>query len=265
MQYNIIFDFDNTITDGDTLHILASRSRSHCPPLSYFTKEYIKDVQRVKSQNSSREDAYDLEIAKAEDRSIQRLQDKRFFQGYTYGDIAMLAKLVRCREGWQSFFLSLVEKQPTAEFYVLSVNWSALFIRYALERFSSHANKLSILSNELEWDDRGIATGVMNGKSSLNIRTASDKLQRMKEISNNDRVYTVYFGDSEGDLACLLNADLGVLIGDKPLFIEDRNITLVRNLDSETWSNWKTEGNTKILHCHNWTNVGTNFAFLGIC
>ncbi len=73
-------------------------------------------------------------------------------------------------------------------------------------------HELNIHANEFTFKE-SISTGEIVKK----VESPLDKLQAFKNISNdcsNDRKnLTVYIGDSVGDLLCLLEADIGIVIG----------------------------------------------------
>ena len=108
---------------------------------------------------------------------------------------------------------------------ILSVGWSATFIKTALTSRGVHLDDTNtpIVANEVEFDERDIGTGNLSKHegNTEGIRVANDKLREMRKMlaswratsshSDNEEL-VVYVGDSETDLLCLLEADVGVIM-----------------------------------------------------
>lgn len=81
-----------------------------------------------------------------------------------------------------------------------------------------HAGEIHISNidtNELVFDETSSSTG----KMILNVETALDKQRHFAQILNKgpgaqQQVLSVYIGDSLTDLLCLLQADVGIVLGD---------------------------------------------------
>jgi thiamine phosphate phosphatase / amino-HMP aminohydrolase len=73
-------------------------------------------------------------------------------------------------------------------------------------------------------DSEGKGTGRITKDVESGICMGRDKLREMKKVTENnptsDRVVTVYIGDSNTDLPCLLHADIGIVMGDSASLIE---------------------------------------------
>lgn len=71
---------------------------------------------------------------------------------------------------------------------------------------------MNVHSNELTFE-----TSVSTGEIIKHMEAPVDKVKAFKEILENTRddkkALTVYIGDSVGDLLCLLEADVGIVIG----------------------------------------------------
>lgn len=67
-------------------------------------------------------------------------------------------------------------------------------------------------------DSQGKGTGNLTKRGDDGIRTGPDKLREMKKAmqknGHSKNIITVYVGDSNTDLPCLLFADVGIIIGD---------------------------------------------------
>ncbi|KAH6854621.1 hypothetical protein B0I37DRAFT_422258 [Chaetomium sp. MPI-CAGE-AT-0009] len=96
---------------------------------------------------------------------------------------------------------------------VVSVNWSGAFIKGVVEAGSGNGGIKRVVSNEIGFPD-----GVIEGPRELGkepLVTAGDKLRAMESLKSGlAEEKVVYFGDSATDLACLMEADLGVIMAD---------------------------------------------------
>ena len=97
---------------------------------------------------------------------------------------------------------------------ILSANWSAALIQGATEGLYDQ-----IITNSLTYDAAGRSTGDIH----LHVVSARDKLRKFRERKKNPpnpdetgdggTIQTLYIGDSISDFLAILDADLGVLIG----------------------------------------------------
>jgi soluble P-type ATPase len=70
-------------------------------------------------------------------------------------------------------------------------------------------------------DSAGNGTGKITKSNEEGIRTGLDKLREMKRgLENVSDSVTVYIGNSNTDLPCMLDADIGIIIGDNGSLIE---------------------------------------------
>ena len=73
-------------------------------------------------------------------------------------------------------------------------------------------------------DSEGNGTGMLSKSSEDGIRTGPDKLREMERImknhSSSEAIVTVYVGDSNTDLPCLLHVDIGIIIGEGTSILE---------------------------------------------
>jgi thiamine phosphate phosphatase / amino-HMP aminohydrolase len=76
-------------------------------------------------------------------------------------------------------------------------------------------------------DSDGKGTGFISKGDESGICTGYDKLREMKKViaehSSSHLFTTVYVGDSDTDLPCLLHADIGIVMGDGATVIETCN------------------------------------------
>ncbi|KAF3146493.1 hypothetical protein TWF594_003283 [Orbilia oligospora] len=217
---HLVVDFDQTLTLQDTLSTLVTASPLPDAPeifKNHLTKAYIEDyVSHVKAYPADRnsilsEFAFLSSLRAIERKSIERVENSNIFKGISQTAISLAAKKVQIRRPAE--FTALVSKvllHPAAKVTVLSVNWSALFIREVLnsmnsdEGHSSHHKsltapefeKVEIIANNLVEDNQGFTTGKIDrwfhcrrnkirlngvdsgdGSNDHGIWTADDKLQ----------------------------------------------------------------------------------------
>jgi thiamine phosphate phosphatase / amino-HMP aminohydrolase len=76
-------------------------------------------------------------------------------------------------------------------------------------------------------DPEGKGTGLISKGDESGMCTGYDKLREMKKViaehSSSHPFTTVYVGDSDTDLPCLLYADIGIVMGDGASVIETCN------------------------------------------
>ena len=73
-------------------------------------------------------------------------------------------------------------------------------------------------------DHEGKGTGKLTKRGEGGIRTGHDKLREMRKLLEKNRhsngTVTIYVGDSNTDLPCLLFADIGIIIGEGRSLVE---------------------------------------------
>jgi hypothetical protein len=84
-------------------------------------------------------------------------------------------------------------------------------------------------------DSEGKGTGIISKQDESGICTGHDKLRDMKRCVENhgslEPILTMYVGDSNTDLPCLLHADIGIIMGNNSSLAETCRrvgITIVR-------------------------------------
>lgn len=246
-QFRTFVDFDGTLTHSDTLAVLgtiqpAASRPAPCMSWEQIVDAYIGDFSpHTASYLPRKEDRRTLgverkwlaSLAPIESRSVQRVQDAGTFKGVTTHDVECTARTaveegrIRLRNGWQRLVTS------DSDVSVLSVNWSRTFIRAVLQAGANQVAgqsqcqlgkaiaKLDIHANEISNLER------MNGSDGViegSIRTSADKMRVFKEIagrtdhsSSEGSPRVVYIGDSNTDLECLVEAEIGICMRDKPM------------------------------------------------
>ncbi|EEB05449.1 fungal protein [Schizosaccharomyces japonicus yFS275] len=212
----LVLDFDETITlhagKPDEWKVLSDAYMKDYAA----AKESVSNIQPATfGQLHTYLDAFD----NVERASIQRITESRFFEGVGERAIKELAESIQLRPGFTQFITSLRPylESGLIKLHILSVNWSALLIRHTLcsqaaltpELFYIHCNDILLQSTT------GIATGAMSPYgSSEPIHTATDKLRVFTKLQKS-ALQSVYVGDSLTDLYCLLQAKVGIFIGEK--------------------------------------------------
>lgn len=96
-------------------------------------------------------------------------------------------------------------KKHNIPLYVISANWSQDIVRGGVDGLD-----VPIYSNDLTFDENNISTGELNRK----IVSAFDKLREFRALPSGEGL-RVFVGDSVTDLLALLEADIGILVGEK--------------------------------------------------
>ncbi|KAK4195786.1 HAD-like domain-containing protein [Triangularia verruculosa] len=241
----IIFDFDGTITTVDTINTLASLPTSHHPSEKTKRHEklweeivegYVADhTEHTKGYAPDAESRRTLEqelgylesLRVPEGASIQKVSQGSLFAGLKEedfrgfgerivddgtGDHAQGGERVRLRKGFGEF----VEKcgKQGWEIGVVSVNWSRDFIKGVIAKKCA-GQEVRVVANGIRHPE-----GRIEGPEELGgevMMTAGDKLRGMELLSRegDEKKKVVYFGDSTTDLACLVEAELGVVVADE--------------------------------------------------
>ncbi|KAK6509009.1 hypothetical protein TWF481_003775 [Arthrobotrys musiformis] len=202
---HLVVDFDQTLTLKDTLSTLVTASPlPEAPEIfkNHLTKAYLEDyaahVQAYPPDRNSipSEFAFLSSLRSIERKSIERVESSNIFKGISRADISVAAKKVQVRKPHE--FKALVSKvlplHPTSKVTILSVNWSASFIREVLDSINSDEGhpshhksltapefeKVEIIANNLVEDSQGFTTGKIDrwfhsrrNKSRLNGRASS--------------------------------------------------------------------------------------------
>ena len=111
-------------------------------------------------------------------------------------------------------------------------------------------------------DSEGRGTGKLTKEGKTGICTGHDKLREMKTVlekkSSSEPIVTVYVGDSNTDLPCLLHVDIGIIIGEGKSVIETCNrvgIKVHKTLPREAIRPREKEAEVILYHHHDWTEV----------
>jgi len=262
----LLLDWDGTLTTTTTLPLIASIATFPTihPKLAALTKAYAEDFKAHDASYSpakqdrvtiAQELHYLNSLLSVEKSSIERVEASGIFKDVGTGDIETAAadvvesRSITLRNGWARLVEVVQSSQGPGKVGIVSVAWSRRFISRVLALCGRmeggadvHAGDVEIRANEIEGDASGrLERCLGNGRG---IWTAGDKVELMDGlvdafmVMDSGRVdggvdrqpKVIYIGDSTTDLACLLKAEVGICVRDKPLGEEQRGLkeTLVR-------------------------------------
>lgn len=214
-------DFDETITTRDTVARLPklaagrlscaeaeARLRSWEQGVASYIAEWRETFEAVLasppqgSTAADRVDAFSRLFADIENGSLTAIESRSLLRGIPVAALTRCGEAIPKREGADE---TLTEARRRGfDVHIVSANWSADMLRGAL------GNIENVHSNDLEFDSDGITTG----KFLRRVVSARDKRTCLRGISGGRSV--VYIGDGMNDLAALIEADFGIVVGGKP-------------------------------------------------
>lgn len=221
----LIFDFDGTITEKDTISTLAKAAlavqqdrhgKDLTPAWDQVVKDYIEDCRRYKKDYAipeperrtvDEEIGYlagsgDVEIA-----SLERIARSGVFAGLDEEDLRKMGREVResGQVGMREGFADLVNLAGEKEWLigVISVNWSRAFIAGVLNQFDSLTP--SIVANDISPNGTVVGPSSLQGHPLTNCAGKLTALHGDESLRQETEGSTVYFGDSTTDLQCLLH------------------------------------------------------------
>ncbi|KAM1549725.1 hypothetical protein EV2_011003 [Malus domestica] len=237
----IFSDFDLTCTVVDSSAILAEiaivtapKSDQHQPEnhlarmssadlrntwglLSrQYTEEYEQCIESIVPTEKAVFDYENLlkaleKLSDFERKANNRVTKSEVLKGLNLEDIKRAGERLILQDGCINFFQKIAKSENiNANVHVLSYCWCGDLIRSAFS--SGGLNELDVHANEFTFEE-SISTGDIVKK----VESPIDKVKSFKDIlkncSNDRKNLTVYIGDSVGDLLCLLEADIGIVIG----------------------------------------------------
>ena len=248
LPIHLFVDFDSTLTTASTLSTLVTRAVALLPPSA--PRPCIPDLINAYTAARKSHDAaypvpapdrntlqdeldYEASLEAVERASIERLEAAGVFaairtdkQLEQEGRKAVLSGEVRLRNGWCDALEAVPGRDNAVlkgRVTVVSVAWSRSWIRGCLGATMPRdfMEQVDIVANEVDLAHAG--TGRLDRwwpEGDRGIWTGTAKLQAMKENGSaaqvhgphDDQPLRVYCGDSPTDLACLLDADVGICL-----------------------------------------------------
>ena len=261
----LISDFDETISQKDTIQTLVTVAMQNCADDELPTvAEWEQMVKWYKTRYSHRCDKWlngphehcqgtvvDFlsEIESLETVSIDRVMKKKFLAGLRKEQLRKAGRQVQKQEGAKACLSEMRSAGVTVE--ILSANWSQTFVEEAVNGFCD-----AVVTNRLLFDERGHSTGEIE----LRVVSAHDKWKHFKARRSKTGL-TGYIGDSVSDLRAILEADVGILIGENQIFLRtiDRfKIPIKRVTQAHRQFDICPETQTtnkQILHADSWETV----------
>lgn len=152
------------------------------------------------------------QLSEFERRANMRVIESNVLKGLNLEDIKRAGERLILHDGCMGFFQNITKNENlNVNVHVLSYCWCADLIRSAFS--SGGIPTMHVHANEFEYEG-SLSTGEIVKK----VESPIDKLQAFTDIlkncdQNEKTNLTIYIGDSVGDLLCLLEADIGIVIG----------------------------------------------------
>ncbi|KAM1153108.1 hypothetical protein ACFX14_035537 [Malus domestica] len=181
-----------------------------------YTEEFEQSVESILASNKVEEFDYESlcnaleQLAAFERKANERVVESGVLKGLNVEDIKRAGQSL-IQDGCRSFFQKVVKNENLkADVHVLSYCWCNDLIVSAFS--SGDLNVLNVHSNELVYEE-----SVTTGEIVKKMESPMEKLQAFNDIlidrKSEGKHLTVYIGGSVGDLLCLLEADIGIVIG----------------------------------------------------
>uniref|UniRef100_A0A7N0TFH2 Thiaminase-2/PQQC domain-containing protein n=1 Tax=Kalanchoe fedtschenkoi TaxID=63787 RepID=A0A7N0TFH2_KALFE len=182
-----------------------------------YTEEYEQCIDSIIPPEKAKTFNYEglrqglEELSKFERRANSRVIESGVLKGLNVEDIKRAGERIILHDGCASFFKKIIKNDNVnSNIHVLSYCWCGDLIRAA---FSAEAlQAMNVHSNELTFED-----SISTGEIVKHMESPVDKVKAFQDILVNSKddkkALTVYIGDSVGDLLCLLEADVGIVVG----------------------------------------------------
>ncbi|KAI7984608.1 hypothetical protein LOK49_LG15G00700 [Camellia lanceoleosa] len=183
---------------------------------SQYAEEYEQCVGSIMAGNKVEEFNYEglcralEQLSDFEKRANSRVIKSGVLKGLNLQDIKWAGEHLTLQDGCEGFVQEIVKcENLKIDVHVLSYSWCGDLIRSAFS--SRDLNVRNVHSNELAYEEF-ITTGEIIKK----VESPKEKLQAFNDIIKGHKIgehLTIYIGGSVGDLLCLLEADVGIVIG----------------------------------------------------
>ncbi|CAL5406911.1 unnamed protein product [Camellia sinensis] len=186
---------------------------------SQYTEEYEQCIESILLTDKVEKFDYEglhkalEQLSDFEKRANSRVIESGVLKGLNLEDIKRAGERLILQDGCTGFFQSIINNENlNANVHVLSYCWCGDLIRSAFSSDPRGLDVLNVHANEFVYEN-----SISTGKIVKKVESPIDKLLAFSDIlknSSSDRKgLTVYIGDSVGDLLCLLEADVGILLG----------------------------------------------------
>ncbi|XP_074576710.1 bifunctional TH2 protein, mitochondrial-like [Curcuma longa] len=209
-------------SDTDTLAAQKSPSvmRNSWDILSkQYAEEYQQCIESLLSAGQA--ETFDYEslcksiekLSDFEKQANSRVIQSGLLKGLNLEDIKRTGERLILQDGCKDFFQKVItiKENFDADFHILSFCWCADLIRSSIASVGC-LNDLSIHANEFNYEG-----SISTGEIITTMESPTDKVNKFRSIlsklGNEKKQLSIYIGDSVGDLLCLLEADVGIVIG----------------------------------------------------
>jgi len=152
-------------------------------------------------------------LSQFEMEANSKVVESGVLEGINIDDIKKAGERLVFQDGCANFFEQILTKMDSlnVDVHIISVCWSGDIIRAAFS--SSGLDGLQVHSNELTFVE-SVSTGGIDRR----VESPVDKLKIFNNIWSSSKDQdtehiSIYIGDGLGDLLCLLQADIGIVIG----------------------------------------------------
>ncbi|KAI8988079.1 hypothetical protein BDF20DRAFT_910618 [Mycotypha africana] len=228
----ILIDFDETMTIEDTIAPLGSfavNATNNSHPWSWYSDEYMKDYYAHQATLTNQPKNFGDFVKQldsyhdVEQASLDRVGTNHVFKGLSHKDLYEAGVQYASKKKIVQPYLFEALEPYLPQMRIISLNWSKDWLLGILKGLD--VQKKDIYSNDLVFkkkrhnkkshhgckeedkEDEEVATGIITPE----ILTTGDKQHIIKKIKHNKRV--IYIGDSTGDIEALVEADIGIVIG----------------------------------------------------
>ncbi|CAA7022954.1 unnamed protein product [Microthlaspi erraticum] len=185
-----------------------------------YTEHYEECIESI--LNKEKAEKFDYEglcealeqLSDFEKKANNRVIESGVLKGLNLEDIKRAGERLILQDGCMDVFKKILKTENLkAKVHVLSYCWCGDLIRAAFS--AGGVDAVEVHANEFTFEE-SISTGEIERK----VESPIDKAQQFKSILQSKKeedekksLLTVYIGDSVGDLLCLLEADIGIVVG----------------------------------------------------
>ncbi|XP_071700555.1 bifunctional TH2 protein, mitochondrial-like [Rutidosis leptorrhynchoides] len=188
-------------------------SRQYTAEYEQFTESMLAIEKKVVGFNYEGLKSALEQLSDFERKANMRVIESNVLKGLNLDDIKRAGQRLIFHNGCIGFFQNITNnKNLNVNVHVLSYCWCADLIRSAF--WSGGIHRMHVHANDLKYEN-SVSTGELIKK----VESPIDKLQAFSDILKNSdendekkKSLTVYVGHSVGDLLCLLEADIGIVI-----------------------------------------------------